>query len=113
MTHGFANLVANKTLESDNLVETQYSGGKAGLRPIHDALVKLAKGFGDDVEIAPKKASVSLRRSKQFALITPATKTRVDLGINLKGVEAQGCLEAAGGMCTHKIKLEAVSEITG
>ncbi len=115
MTHGFANLVAHTTLAGDeemDLVAAQYSGGKAGLKPMHDALVKLANEFGSDVEIAPKKTSVSLRRSKQFALITPATKTRVDLGINLKGVEPQGCLEAAGGMCTHKIKLIDASEIT-
>ena len=115
MTHGFANLVAATTLKGDapvDLVAAQYSGGKVELKPIHDALVQVAKGFGGDVEIAPKKGSVSLRRSKQFALITPATKTRIDLGINLKGVEPQGCLEAASGMCTHRIRLTSVGDMT-
>ncbi len=92
MTHGFANLVAHKTLKSDagsigettDLVAAQYAGDKAELKPIYDALIKAAKSCGA-IEIAPKKAYVSLRRSKQFAIIQPSTKTRVDLGLNLKG----------------------------
>ena len=88
MTHGFANLVAHKTLKSDagsattDLVADQYSGPKEALRPIYDALIKAANACGD-IEISPKKAYVSLRRSKQFAIIQPSTKTRVDLGLNM------------------------------
>ena len=52
--------------------------------------------LGKDVEVAPKKAYVSLRRNKQFALIQPSTRTRVDLGLNLKGVEPEGRLEGRG-----------------
>ena len=55
------------------------------MRPIYDALVKAMSKFGPDVEAAPKKAYVSFRRSKQFAIVQPSTKTRVDVGINLKG----------------------------
>jgi hypothetical protein len=121
MTHGFANLVAHKTLKSDagsagsgnDLVAAQYAGAKAGLRPIYDALIKAAKGCGD-VEIAPKKAYVSLRRSKQFAIIQPSTKTRVDLGLNLKGVPAEGRLEASGSfnsMVSHRVRLEQPGDV--
>ncbi|MEL7487330.1 MAG: DUF4287 domain-containing protein, partial [Pseudomonadota bacterium] len=86
VTHGFANLIAAVAREpggddAADPVEAQYAGAKAALRPIHDAIVKFAQSLGDDVEIAPKKTSVSLRRKKQFALITPATKTRIDLGL--------------------------------
>ena len=64
MTHGFANLVAHAALEGDptkpvggdDLVASQYAGGKAGLRPIYDALVKKIERLGKDVELAPKKA---------------------------------------------------------
>lgn len=109
VTHGFANLIAQKCIGNldvgdEDLVANQYKG-KEGLKPIHDAIVAFVEGFGSELEIAPKKTSVSLRRSKQFALIQPSTKTRIDLGINLKGVEPQGRLEAMTGMCTHKIKL--------
>lgn len=114
VTHGFANLIAQKCtgnldVSADDLVTNQYKG-KDALKPIHDAIVAFVKGFGPELEIAPKKTSVSLRRKKQFALIQPSTKTRIDLGINLKGVDPQGRLEAMGGMCTHKVKLGAVSD---
>lgn len=115
MTHGFASLVAATALKGDetvDLVAAQYSGAKAALKPIHDAVVKIVQAFGSDVEISPKKTSVSLRRSKQFALIQPATKTRVDLGINIKGKAPEGRLEASGNaMCTHRVRIMDVSDI--
>lgn len=115
MTHGFANMVAHHTLKSDevvDLVAAQYSGGKSGLRPLHDILIKHAQKFGSDVEISPKKTCVSLRRSKQFAVITPATKTRIDLGINLKGFAGSSrLLKQTNAMCTHKIQITQISQI--
>ena len=119
MTHGFANLVAH-TFKNAGAAADQdpmaalYAGPKEGLRPIHDALAKAAAGFGSDVEFAPKKGYVSLRRNKQFALIQPSTKTRVDLGLNLKGVEPAGKLEAAGswnGMVSHRVRLENLEDV--
>ena len=113
VTHGFANLIAAKTLANDeevDLVEAQYAGPKAGLRPLHDIIVKFAKSLGSDVEIAPKKTSVSLRRKKQFALITPATKIRIDLGLALKGDEAKGRLETYNAMCSHRVRLESADD---
>lgn len=109
VTHGFANLIAAKTLESSDevdLVADQYSGAKAELKPIYDVLVTYAKSLGKDVEIAPKKASVSLRRKKQFMLITPATKTRIDLGLALKGEAITDRLEKYNAMCSHRVRLE-------
>ncbi len=121
MTHGFANLVAHKALASDagshdeeDLVAAQYAGPKAALKPMYDKLATMIEGFGKDVEFAPKKAYVSLRRSKQFGLIQPSTATRLDLGLNLKGVAPAGRLEASGSwnaMCTHRVKLASAAEI--
>lgn len=115
VTHGFANLIAQKCIgnmdvSADDLVANQYKG-KEALKPIHDAIVAYVKTFGDDLEISPKKTSVSLRRKKQFALIQPSTKTRIDLGINLKGEPAAGRLETMSGMCTHKVKLTGPEDI--
>jgi predicted transport protein len=114
VTHGFANLIASKTLETGeevDLVAVQYSGAKAGLVPMYDVLIDYVKTLGADVEISPKKASVSLRRKKQFAVITPATKTRIDLGISLKGEPAAGRLLTGNAMCSHKVRLETVDDI--
>jgi len=121
MTHGFANLVAHTHRQGGaeapagkDLVSVQYAGGKAGLRPIYDALIASAQKFGADMEVAPKQAYVSLRRKKQFALIQPSTKTRVDLGLNLKGVDPTDRLEASGSfnsMCSHRIRLEKKGDV--
>jgi hypothetical protein len=121
--HGYATLIAHQAKGSDagsvakgggDLVAEQYAGAKAGLRPIYDLLVKKIEGFGKDVELAPKKAYVSLRRSKQFGLIQPSTATRVDVGLNLKGVAAKGRLEASGSfnsMCSHRVRLESAKDV--
>ena len=121
LTHGYANLVAHKTLgsdaaefEGDDLIAAQYAGAKAPLRPIYDALVAAIKRFGDDVELAPKKAYVSLRRNKQFGCIQPSTAARVDVGINLKGVAPAGRLEASGSfnaMFSHRVRVTELSEV--
>lgn len=121
MTHGYANLVAHRTLKSaasdsapDDLVSTQYAGTKSGLRPIYDVLVAAIAKFGADVEFAPKKSYVSVRRAKQFALIQPSTATRVDVGIILRDVEPAGRLEASGtfnAMVTHRVRVSSTKEV--
>ena len=122
VTHGFANLIVHQyrnqasgaSAGSDNLVDAQYSGPKQELRPIYDALIKQVQSFGKDVEVSPKKTYVSLRRNKQFALIQASTKTRIDVGINLKGEKAKGRLEESGSfnaMVSHRVRVESKSEV--
>lgn len=120
--HGFANLVALKANASDagsvenkdELVEKQYKG-KEHLKPIYDTLLSEILQFGDDIEVAPKNAYVSLRRKKQFALLQPASKTRFEIGLNMKGQEAGGVLQSidkANAMCSHQISLASEKDIT-
>jgi predicted transport protein len=119
-THGFANFVSLKARAADaasfnekDLIATQYKG-KESLKPIYELILSEVKKFGDDVEVATKKTNVSLKTKKQFALVQPSTKTRIDLGLKLKGKEPQGRLENSGpfgAMCTHRIKLSQVSEV--
>jgi hypothetical protein len=70
------------------------------------------RGLGD-FEIAPKKGYVSLRRKKQFAMIGPATNTRVEVGINMKGVPGTARLleQVPGGMCQYKVRLADAAEV--
>jgi hypothetical protein len=121
VTHGYANLIALETLrpadaprEGEGLVDAQYAGTKAGLRPIHDALVERVKSFGNDVEISPKKTYVSLRRRKQFGLIQASSATRIDVGINLKGTAPTERLEPSGSfnaMVSHRVRVGSVKDI--
>ncbi|MGO4691274.1 DUF4287 domain-containing protein [Glaciibacter sp. 2TAF33] len=119
ISHGFANGIvlqyrSRATDQSaDALVDTQLSGPKSGLRPIYDALVEAAVSFGSDVEVAPKKASVSLRRHKQFALIEAPSAGRIQLGVNLPGLSPTDRLLPAGGMCSHKVSLASVDDMDG
>ena len=101
-----------KGLTTDDVVSEIYSGAKAGLRPIHDRLMAAIVKFGA-FEIAPKKGYVSLRRKKQFAMLGPATHTRVEVGLNMKGVKATARLIAmpSGSMCNYKVIVTEAGEV--
>lgn len=118
--HGYANLVAHKTFASDagssdasDLMEAMFAGPKAAMRPAYDRVAGIVSGL-EGAQFAPKKGYVSVRRSKQFGLVQPSTKDRLDLGLNLKGVEPSGRLEAAGSwntMVTHRVRIASADEV--
>ena len=120
MGHGDANLVATLYFKAQepapaagaDPLDAIYAGPKAALRPIHDKLMQAVGKLGD-VEVAPKKAYVSLRRRKQFAMIGPGTKTRVDVGLNLKGVAETARLVALppGGMCQYRVAVTDAKQV--
>jgi hypothetical protein len=124
MGHGDANTLVHHVLgqakapaeasgqEPGNVLDEIYSGPKAGLRPIHDALIRAIDPLGP-YEVAPKKGYVSLRRKKQFAMIGPGTKGRVELGLNMKGVPATDRLleMPPGGMCNYKVYFTKAEEV--
>lgn len=112
--HGYANLIAGTTLKAAGAddaadpVAAQYAGAKSALRPLYEALVVAVQRFGSDVELAPKKTYVSVRRRKQFAILQASTAQRLDVGLNLKGVAPTPRLEASGSfsaMVTHRVRL--------
>lgn len=117
--HGNANTLAHKTRElaaggpppPDDLVAAQYGGAKSHLKAIHDVVVAAAVGFGADVDVSPKKTTVSLRRGKQFALIEAPSSKRVVLGFNAKSLTAGGRLTAAKGMCSYQVVLTSVTDV--
>jgi Domain of unknown function (DUF5655)/Domain of unknown function (DUF4287) len=121
--HGDANTLTHFALKSDGASAAQtsnaddvqagiYVGAKEHLRPIHEALMAAITPLGE-FEIAPKKGYVSLRRKKQFAMIGPATNARVEVGLNMKGVDGTERLLAQppGGMCNYKVKLTSADEV--
>ncbi len=120
ITHGFANFITLKfreadagSADADDLVSNQYQG-KEHLKPIFDLLSAAIAKLGTDVEIAPKKAAVSMRVKRQFALIQPTTKKRIDLGLKFNDKAYKGRLETSGpfgSMCTHRVQLTEVEQI--
>ena len=117
LTHGFANGIVLRyrnqgtSTADDDLIAAQYAGPKGALLPIYDAIVAAVADFGSDVDVAAKKTAVSLRRSKQFAVIEAPSAKRIQLGIQLKGVEPTGRLLVGNAMCSHKVVLTAQSEV--
>ena len=123
MGHGDANTLVHYALKSDGasaaagkgagaVLDDIYTGPKASLRPIHDALMAAIDTFGP-FEIAPKKGYVSLRGKKQFAMIGPATNTQVEIGLNMKGVKGTSRLieQKPGGMCQFKVRVSDRKEV--
>ena len=123
MGHGDANLLVHHALQSDgasaaadkataNVLDEIYTGPKASLRPVHDAVMAAVEQLGP-CEIAPKKGYVSLRRKKQFAMVGPATKTAVEIGLNAKELPGDPRLVVVppGAMCNYKVRISSAGEV--
>jgi hypothetical protein len=123
--HGDANTLAHIALnpgsetvksgeagDADADVGRIYSGSKAELRPLHDAVMARIGKLGT-FEVAPKKTWLSLRRTKQFAMVGPATKSQLEIGLNLKDATPTDRLLAVKqpAMCSVKVRLSDKSEI--
>jgi len=95
-----------------NKVGEIYSGSRETLRLLHDAVMNAIFPLGD-FEISPKKTYLSLRRNKQFAMVGPSTKGRLEIGINMKDVSATERLVELppGGMCQYKVWLTDESDV--
>ena len=120
LSHGAANRVALVAMDAlspktsaGDPEEALYAGGKSTLLPIHARLMAAVHKLGVDIEIAPKKAYLSLRRRKQFGMIKPATK-HIDLGLVLPGTAVEGRLESAAtfnALFTHRIRVGSPDEV--
>ncbi len=102
MSHGSAHRVALKAREAEasgrDPVSELYSGKKASLKPLHDALMAVITTFGDDIEQAPKKGYLSLRRKKQFAMIQPTTER----------LESAASFNA---LFTHRVRVNTIDDV--
>lgn len=121
--YGDANALVHFVLKSDGtraaenrsegeVLDEIYSGKKADLRPIHDALMEEIVKFGE-FENLPKKGYVSLRRKKQFAMIGPKTNTRVEVGLNVKDLPSDERLleQPKGSMCNYIVHVAEAKQV--
>jgi predicted transport protein len=120
LSHGAANRVALVAIDSltpkagsTDPEVALYAGNKVALLPIHALLMETINRLGPDIEVAPKKGYLSLRRRKQFAMIRPAAR-HVDLGLVLPGRPVDARLESAANfnaLFSHRIRVRSVDEV--
>ncbi|HEU4477090.1 MAG TPA: DUF5655 domain-containing protein [Pyrinomonadaceae bacterium] len=101
---------------AEGYVEKMFSGSKADLRPIYDALLKLGLSVGKDAKASPCQTIVPLYRNHVFAQIKPTTRTRIDFGFALGDTKAKGRLIDTGGFAkkdriTHRIEITSLQDI--
>lgn len=106
-----------------SLVDAQYSGSRAGLRPIYASVLARALRLGPDVAVRPNRDFVALVRNRQFAAVQPApTSEYIELGLALGEASRSRRLVpaicfAAGSRFTHVVSLETLrcvdSEVAG
>lgn len=97
-------------------VEQMFTGGKAHLRPIYDALLKLGLKTGKEAKACPCQTIVPLYRNHVFAQIKPTTQTRIDMGFALGDTKPTGRLIDTGGFAkkdriTHRIPITSLKDI--
>lgn len=117
--HGNANLIAHRVREAKaggpssdaELLDAQYAGAKAALRPIYEEVAAIAQSLGDDVQMVVQKTGVSFRRAKQFALVQAPSAKRIQLGLNLDATPRSKRVVACKGMCNHKVNIHDTGEV--
>jgi predicted transport protein len=99
----------------EELIAAQYAGEKVALRPIYDTIAAIVAGLGADVTLEARQTYVSLQRGRQFGLVQPSTRTRIDIGLRLPGAAATPRLQPAGnfgsGTISHRIAVEAAADV--
>jgi hypothetical protein len=120
--HGHANAVVAALRnagaprrEPEQKLDALFSGKKAIWRGSCDALIADVGRFGPDVSAEANRTYVNLLRGgKKFGIIQCASVERLDIGVKLKGVAAEGRLQPAGSwnaMVTHRVSVTDPNQI--
>jgi hypothetical protein len=83
------------------------------LNEVHKRLLERIGSLGDDIEQAPKKGYVSIRRRKQFAMLQAGARW-INLGLILPQHPATGRLEPAAkwnALFTHRVRIATTADI--
>lgn len=91
MRHGYARVVvqaadkaaAPADAQEPDLLEGQFSGAKAALRPIYDRLREVITALGPEVSVGVRKTMVGFSMGRQFACTHPGAAKRLDLSLAL------------------------------
>jgi hypothetical protein len=113
MSHGAAHRVS--LTARDRAVQPAAAAGglAAPLQEVYAGLLKKAVSLGKDIEQAPKKGYVSLRRRKQFAMLQPGARW-INLGLVLAKQPPGGRLESAAkwnALFTHRVRVATNADV--
>ena len=95
---------------AQDYVDNMFAGPKEHLREIYDEILTYAKTLGKDIRVSPCRTIVPIYRSHVIAQVKPTTRTRLDLGLALKGTKTPKRLIDTGGFAkkdriTHRIEI--------
>lgn len=99
-------------LSMEQILTEIYSDSKQSLKPFHEKLIAEMNKFGE-YTATPKKGYVSYRQKRQFAMIGPGTKGRLEIGLNMKDIEGTDrlLLQTNNLMCQYKVFISNSDEI--
>jgi hypothetical protein len=113
MAHGAAHRVSLVARSRTAQPAPAGSGLAPPLQDLYARLLKKASALGKDVEQAPKKGYVSLRRRKQFAMLQPGARW-INVGLVLAKQAPAGRLESAAkwnALFTHRVRVASNADI--
>jgi hypothetical protein len=68
----------------DGYTDALYHGARAHLRPIHDAIVALAEGLGEDARREGRGSYIPVVRRTQFMAVAPGPRNTVRVGFRFR-----------------------------
>jgi len=69
---------------TEGYADALYSGPKAALRPLHDAVVELALQQGEDAEAQGRGTYIPVVRKSQFAAVAPGPRGTLRVGLRYR-----------------------------
>jgi len=97
----------------DSYVEAMYAGPKAAMRPLHDAVVALALGMGEDCEAQGRATYTPVVRRRQFVAVAPGPRGTLRVGLRYQDdpPEDERLSPAKGfAQATHWLHLDAQAD---
>jgi len=97
-------------------VDAMFTGPRAALQPLYDALLKVVLAVGKDVKACPGKTAVAIYRNHVIANIKVATNSRIDFGLSLGNMKTPKRLIDTGGFAkkdriTRRIEVKSMADI--
>jgi hypothetical protein len=120
--HGHAAAIAGVLMKQgapkasrEEKFDALFAAKKQHWRKPCDSLIQKMKDFGSDFDAKAGGTYINLLRDgRKFAILQPSSAERLDIGIKLKGVPAEGRFESAAGwnaMVTHRLRIDNPVEI--